>query len=98
MNPQHYPALTQLLGGYFHQDWVHEFSTSDNAIKAYLEREPPETVRQACKEMDQLIPLVETIGNPDEVLAELGCYYNVQSNGLIVAKWLEQVRSKLKGE
>ena len=32
-----YPALAQLCGGYFHQDWREDHASSDDALQAFLE-------------------------------------------------------------
>jgi|SRR6266446_2484602 len=96
MNEQQYPHLKHLLGGYLHQDWNLEFSTPEDAIAAFKNAESPETIQGACRELDDLIPLVSTMQDPHTFLWQvLWCYYSPKVAGLTVPVWLERVRQQL---
>lgn len=97
MNSQDFPTLTQFFGGYFHQDWVDEFSTPEDAIAAFRNAAPAETIQSACRELDRLIHLIQQGAEaPQRVLQALGCYYDPSADALVVMDWLEQVRNRLE--
>ena len=97
MSEQEYRHLRTLLGGYLHQDWPDEFSTPDEAIAAFKESHPSEAVERVCKELDEVIPLVEQMQDPERFLCDvLWCYYCPEADGLTVANWLIHVREKLE--
>ena len=99
MNAQTYPALRQFLGCYFHQDFLDEFSSPDGAIAAFMAGEPQESVHAACNELEQVIPLIERMDEPEEFLWQvLGCSYYPKADGLTVTDWLGRVRKKLESE
>ena len=49
---QDFPALEQFLGGYFHQDFLLDHATTDDAVAAFAKEEPHKSVRAACDELD----------------------------------------------
>ncbi len=52
-----FPALFQLFGGYFHQDWQREFAEPSRALGAFVEEAPPQAVREACAELQRVLEL-----------------------------------------
>jgi hypothetical protein len=98
MNGNSYPALAQFLGGYFHQDFLLDYGNPDGAIAAFVTGEPPESIHAACNELEQVIPLIEWMDDPEKFLWRvLGCYYLPKADGLTVADWLKHVHKKLCG-
>ena len=96
MMKNNFPALSQFLGGYFHQDFLHDYGDPNNAIATFVKEQPEELVRAACSELDQAIAIVENLQDPASFLwQELGCYYRPTSSGLPVVEWLRQVRAQL---
>lgn len=96
MSDEKYQILKQLFGGYLHQDWSTEFSAAIDAIKAFKQREPKDIVRKACNELNEIIPLIITMRDPERFLHEiLWCEYDPRADGLTVAQWLQQVRDIL---
>ncbi|HEX7088555.1 MAG TPA: contact-dependent growth inhibition system immunity protein [Longimicrobiales bacterium] len=92
-----YPALVQLLGGYFHPDWSSVAGRSDAVLAAMLRDEPVERLRAALRELDAL--LGRGLCEPqlrDVVLYELGCDFDPESEGLDTSRWLENVRSEIR--
>ena len=97
MKTQDFPALTQFFGGYFHQDWVDEFSTPEDAIDAFRTGASTESICSVCEELDRTLLLVQRGSeDPQRVLQELGCYYDPAADGLAVTDWLEQLQKKLE--
>jgi hypothetical protein len=87
-----FPVLENVFGSYLHQDFLCEFAGADEAIGAFAASAPVETIRLATLELDQLIELMPHIHNPNELLADLGAYYDPLGDGLDVLKWLQRVR------
>ena len=50
-----YPALTQLLGGCYHQDWREDHASPDAALQAFVRDASAETVATAASEIDRLL-------------------------------------------
>jgi hypothetical protein len=95
-NEQQYKHLRHLLGAYLHQDWSAEFSSPDDAIDAFREKEPLECVRGVCTELEDVIPLIESMHDPETFLWQvLWCYYYPKADGLKVADWLRHVHKRL---
>jgi len=70
--------------------------TPDQAIAAFLAESSEEVVRAVCGELEQLMPMIEDMDDPQRFLwQDLFCYYSPESDRLTVANWLEQVRRKL---
>ena len=44
-----YPALAQLLAGYYHQDWRQDHATPDAALHAFVENASADTVIEASR-------------------------------------------------
>ena len=92
-----YPALTQLLGGYYHQDWREDHTTPEAALQAFVSDASPETVAAAANEIDRLL----TAGYDPAALAQLlvdgfDCNYLAEADGLSAAAWLAHVRDSLR--
>jgi CdiI immunity protein len=92
-----YPALTQLLGGYYHQDWREDHATPEAALQAFVSDASSETVAAAANEIDRLL----TAGYDPAALAQLladgfDCNYLAETDGLSAAAWLAQVRDSLR--
>jgi len=50
-----FPALYQLFGGYFHEDWAEEHATPDAAVRAFVAEAPREAAAAARSELDRLL-------------------------------------------
>ncbi len=96
MTMSDYPALSHLLGSYLHQDFVDEFPTAMEAVRAFATGEPSESVRSAADEISTLLHDERFRSSPDSTLSGLGCYYDPKSEGLSIPDWLMQVRRVLR--
>jgi hypothetical protein len=95
--PADYPALTQLLAGYYHQDWREDHASSDAALQAFVRDASAETVAAAASEIDRLL----SAGYDDSALTQLlvdgfDSNYLAETDGLTSAAWLAQVRDSLR--
>ncbi|SIT28224.1 contact-dependent growth inhibition system immunity protein [Achromobacter sp. MFA1 R4] len=52
---ERYPALSSLMGGYFHQDYDLYGDTVEEVALCYKQETSPEVRAQACREMDAFI-------------------------------------------
>jgi hypothetical protein len=92
-----YPALAQLCGGYFHQDWREDHASSDDALQAFARDTSPATVTAAAHDIDRLLGA----GFDDLALARLladglDCNYVAETDGITAAAWLAGVRDSLR--
>jgi contact-dependent growth inhibition (CDI) system CdiI-like immunity protein len=92
-----YPALTQLLGGYFHQDWREDHASPEAAIEAFIRDTSAQTITAAAADIDRLL----RAGFDAAALAELltdgfDCNYIAETDGLSSAAWLTQIRDSLR--
>jgi hypothetical protein len=97
MTSNSYPALAQFLGAYFHQDFMLDYSSPDATIAAFIADEPAESIHAVCNELEQVIPVVDRMHDPEEFLWRvLGCYYVPKTDELTVSEWLKHVYGKLR--
>ncbi len=92
-----FPALFQLFGGYFHQDWRSDHTTPAAALGAFLDEAPAQAVGEAVAELDRLLDA----GADDASLARLlregfDCNYVPEHDGLTATGWLTAVRGRLQ--
>jgi hypothetical protein len=93
-----YPALNQLLAGYFHEDWQEDHASPAAAVQAFLREASPATVEAAAREIDRLLGLGLDDAALTQVLIEgLDCNYVAETDGLTSIAWLTGVRDRLGG-
>ncbi|WP_047249716.1 contact-dependent growth inhibition system immunity protein [Chromobacterium subtsugae] len=86
-------ALGQLLGCYFHQDWTDEFDDDMSALRAIVESEPREKVKEGIGEIDELLKSPTSESELRGILTgEVGCYYDPSAEGMTYQQWLRRVR------
>ena|SRR5689334_13194919 len=90
-----YPALSQLLSCYFHQDWELESASPREAVDRFLRQEPREKAQRAAADLDRLLA-----GDLDDaalsaLLLDLGSSYDPAYDDLPARPWLREVRSWL---
>ncbi len=89
--------LRQFLSGYFHQDWIHEYRSSDpdQVVNAFIENERSEIVSKVVQQIDTI--LSENL--PEDqlrlLLLDLGSYYDPTTVGATVGGWLRSVRERM---
>jgi hypothetical protein len=87
--------LEQLLGCYFHQDWLEEFDNDISALDAIVNSEPSEYLQACIKEIDALLASALTEEELSIVVIQnIGCYFDPKSRGLGYDEWLRLVRNK----
>ena len=88
------------LGAYLHQDWEYEYTSPNDAIEAFIKDDSsPEFINNFCAELQEIIPLVQEMADPERFLCEvLGWNYCPTADGLTVADWLRRVQELLRGK
>ncbi|MGD0196129.1 MAG: contact-dependent growth inhibition system immunity protein [Candidatus Dormibacteria bacterium] len=88
-----YPALAQLLAGYYHQDWRQDHATPDAALHAFAENASADTVTEASNDITRLIDQGFDDAGLTRVLADgFDCNFVPDANGLTSIGWLSHVR------
>lgn len=92
-----YPALAQLFGGYFHQDWRQDHASPDEALQAFIQDTSPETVTATANDIDRLLGAGFDEVALARVLADgLDCNYVAETDRVTAAAWLASVRDLLR--
>jgi len=91
-----FPALYQLFGGYFHEDWRDEYDSSDVALRAFVSEAPAQAIAAARDELDRLL----SSGFDDAALTRLlehgfRCDYVPATDGITSSQWLAHVQQLL---
>jgi len=95
--PADYPALSQLFGGYFHQDWQRDHTSREAALDAFVRDASPETVGAAAIEIDRLLGAGFDDASLEEMLAGgFDCNYVPEADGISAAAWLRTVGDRLR--
>lgn len=89
------PALSHLMGAYFHQDWDID-GTEEQVVAAFLDGSPA-LGRDLATEIEQVLAL-----GPDEsclqrLVDEMGCEYLPQPRFGSYRRWLEAIADQARG-
>jgi hypothetical protein len=92
-----YPALAQLCGGYYHQDWREDHTSSDEALHSFIRDTSPETVTAAADDIDRLLGIgLDDVGLARLLADGLDCNYVAETDGISAPMWLANVRDSLR--
>ena len=92
-----YPALAQLFGGYYHQDWREEHASSDEALHAFIRDTSPQTATGAANDIDRLLGAGFDDVALGRLLADgLDCNYVAEADGVTASAWLASLRDSLR--
>ncbi|MFF4908779.1 contact-dependent growth inhibition system immunity protein [Streptomyces sp. NPDC001260] len=101
VNPQNswewnerFPELSQLLGGYFHQNFSYFYSSRDEALDEYVSEVPPEVRAQAAQELDELLAMVTSEQELHTATNALGLGL-LPPEGMSLRQWLETIRRRI---
>lgn len=88
-----FPALTQLLGCYLHQDWPEEYTDSSEALADMLKHEPQATLLAGAQEIEVLLASKLSMDDLEHLVRwKIGCFYAPSSEGVSLAEWLNNIR------
>jgi len=92
-----FPALFQLFGGYFHQDWHDEYATTAAAATTFRLEAPPAAVGAALAEIERVLAMRLDERTLGRLLHDgFGCSYVPQVDELSNEQWLRQLRAQLQ--
>jgi hypothetical protein len=93
MNSTKLKALGQLLGCYFHQDWLEEFDSDQAALESIVKIEPQPQIAAGLEDVNYLLSASLSENDLREILtSEVGCYFDPGSEGMTYTDWLRRVR------
>jgi len=95
---ERYPALWQLFAGYFHQDWSLDDPTADDVLRRYVRDEPPDAVRRARRDLEDVLQRWSSEHELEGVADRLGSYYRPAGDALTTRDWLAHVGDFLERE
>ncbi|WP_369387197.1 contact-dependent growth inhibition system immunity protein [Streptomyces sp. CG1] len=101
VNPQNswewnerFPALSQLLGAYFHRDFTYLYDSRDEALDEYVSEAEPEDRAQAVQELGELLTMVSSDQELHTAAAALGLDL-LPPQGMSLRQWLELIRHRI---
>jgi hypothetical protein len=93
-----YPALWQLFGAYFHQDWDLSGPDWQSVLAEYVDTAQPETALQAAGELAALLRDIPDDAELRRIVPDdLGCEYLPEPGGLTMREWLMEMQRQLAG-
>ena len=90
-----FPNLRQFLGGYFHQDWMHDASDPDGVIKLFVGDSKKDALAGVRSELTKLLNQERSDAELQALLTELGCYVHYPALGVSAREWLTGVRTRI---
>lgn len=81
--------LEQILGGYFHQDWMDEFSSEKEAIEYILKNESRRKIVSAKEAIEEVLNKDMSEEEYKDKLFALGNEYEYELDGYSSREWLE---------
>ena len=81
--------LEQILGGYFHQDWMDEFSSEKEAIEYILKNESRRKIVSAKEAIEEVLNKDMSEEEYKDKLFALGNEYEYEFDGYSSREWLE---------
>jgi hypothetical protein len=94
-NPDRFIGLVHLFGGYFHQDWLDEAGSPQEAVRTFTYSESPHLVSLALADVRALLASAADEAALQGMLDAWGCEYYLPSEGLTARQWLRQVEEWL---
>ncbi|MFE7170955.1 contact-dependent growth inhibition system immunity protein [Streptomyces sp. NPDC057616] len=91
---ERFPALSQLLGAYFHQDFEYFYESRDEALDEYVSEALPEDRAQAQQELGELLTMVSSEQELDTAATALGLDL-LPPEGMSLRQWLELIRHRI---
>lgn len=88
-------ALQQFFGGYFHQDFLLDYASPQDAVLAFKSEASGEVIREVCGELEQLMEAQRNSDGIKDLLLSLGSYYEPSSAGLSDIEWLAHIQRTL---
>lgn len=89
-----YPALTHLMGAYFHQDWFEEHGDEWATLQDFLDHEPGASA--VADEIPDVLARFESEKALGDYLWSIGSYYTPAAGGRGYRGWLEAIAERAR--
>ena len=94
-----YPAIFDLLCGYFNLDWECDYESPEEVISAFARDGDKKDLKKAIQELKTKLQEQHTKEEWLHIIYnDFGCFCNPEYNGMHPQKWLEQVLKQLEEE
>lgn len=90
-----FPQLRQLLGGYFHQDWVVDRERWESVVDDFIADSPRHAVLECTSELRDLLAAGFDDSELGTVLERLGGSVDPSALELRTGEWLRQLLERL---
>jgi hypothetical protein len=91
-SPERFVGLVHLFDGYFHQDWMEESGSPEEAVHRFAYSEAPHLVSLALADLRSLLATPATEATLQRMLDAWGCEYYLPEDGLSAREWLLRVQ------
>jgi hypothetical protein len=90
------PALDQLMGAYFHQDWEYEADDTMGIVDLFVQGEPV-LAPLLPREIDDILATYQSEAELKTlVIDDLGGYYLADWDGGTYRAWLQQIADRVR--
>lgn len=92
-----FPELYQLLGGFFHQDWIHVFDWQDQppmfegVVRYYKTKAKQEFINRDAEELKDFLNLGLSESEVEDVMDEWNVAYYPYGRKITYNKWLQGI-------
>jgi len=86
-----YVGLVHLFGSYFHQDWMEESSSPQDAVERFAYSESPHLVSLALADVRGLLARNPSEALLQQLLDAWGCEYYLPEDGISAREWLNRI-------
>ena len=90
-----YPDLHQLLGGYFHQDWVLDDATWEEAVDDFVAESPRSAALACIGQLDELLARGFTDSELEQIVQRLDGAVDTSGLPMTAGQWLAAVRRRV---
>lgn len=90
-----FPELEQFLGGYFHQDWMHDAPDPEGIIQLFVAHATSEQMAGVRQELNKVLNQQRSDAELQDLLIKLGCYVYLSALGVTAREWLTTVRARI---
>ena len=88
-------ALSELVHGYFHQDWVYEYADPWDVVDEFIV-ERPQLAAKLPAEVNSILQEHPSEAQLKQLLRELRFGYHVQAHGWTYRRWLMAVADRVR--
>jgi hypothetical protein len=88
-----YPELHQFFGGYYHQDWRMDHSTTEAVLHSFIGDSAPHERAMISAQLREVLALSDA--QLADAVFDLGAYYDPTPDGQTMREWLQAALNAL---